>query len=56
MEQENNQNDTIKSIYIKIPMHIHKELKKRALDKDVTLSKYVMDSVMARVRAEKMHE
>lgn len=45
-----------KHLHILIPMGMHKELRQRALDRNVTVSKYVIEAVMARVRSEKKYE
>jgi predicted HicB family RNase H-like nuclease len=36
-----------------IPAEIHRELKQRALDRNVTVSKYVIDAIMMRLKNEK---
>ncbi len=39
-----------------VPQQTHKDLKRRALERNVTVSKYIIDSVMARIRGESKYD
>lgn len=45
-----------KRIHIIVPPDIHKEIKQFALNRNISVSKYVIDAVMARIRSEKKYE
>lgn len=47
---------TPKRVHIIVREELHKELKQRALTRNITVSKYIIDAIMARIRSEKQYE
>jgi hypothetical protein len=45
-----------KRIHIIVTPELHKEIKRRALDRNITASKYILDAVRARIRGEIIYE
>jgi len=45
-----------KYLHIVVNPELHKELRRRALELNITVSKYVIDAVMARIRSERKYD
>jgi predicted HicB family RNase H-like nuclease len=47
---------TPKRLVLNIPEQLHQEIKQRALDRNITLRKYVLQALMTRIQNENKYE
>ena len=51
-----NQKDELTAMYIRIPTELHAEIKKRAIDKRITLNKWVLRAINKKKEEERSYE
>ena len=56
MEREGKKKKPQIHVHLLVTAELRKELKQRALARNVSMSKYIIDAVMARIRSEQQYE
>lgn len=56
MEEKKKRSDTSKMLTIEFSLDLHREIKKRAAERNVTIRRYVTQAILSRIATEKQYE